>query len=45
MGTKEAFKQKVEAEVELAQTKLAEFKVQAKSSTADARISFPSPAS
>ena len=36
MDTKEAFKQKVEAEVELAQAKLAELKAQAKSSAADA---------
>lgn len=38
MSTKEAFKQKIEAELELAQAKLAEFKAQAKSSAADARI-------
>jgi len=38
MSTKEAYKQKVEAELELAQAKLAEFKAQAKSSAADARI-------
>jgi hypothetical protein len=38
MGTKEAYKQKIEAELELARAKLAEFKAQAKSSAADARI-------
>ena len=38
MNTKEAYKQKIEAELELAQAKLAEFKAQAKSSAADARI-------
>jgi len=38
MSTKEAYKQKMEAELELAQAKLAEFKAQAKSSAADARI-------
>ncbi len=38
MSTKEAYKQKIEAELELAQAKLAEFKAQAKSSAADARI-------
>jgi gas vesicle protein len=38
MSTKEAYKQKIEAELELAQAKLAEFKAQAKVSTADARI-------
>jgi hypothetical protein len=40
MDTKEAFKQKIEAEVELAQAKLAELKAQAKSSAADARIKY-----
>ena len=40
MGTKEAFKQKVEAEVELAHAKLAELKAQAKNSAADARIKY-----
>ena len=40
MGTKEAFKQKVEAEVELAHAKLAELKARAKSSAADARIKY-----
>jgi hypothetical protein len=38
MSTKEAYKQKIKAELELAQAKLAEFKAQAKSSAADARI-------
>jgi hypothetical protein len=38
MSTKEAYKQKIEAELELAQAKLAEIKAQAKISTADARI-------
>jgi hypothetical protein len=38
MSTKEAYKQKIEAELELAQAKLAEFKAQAKISTADAHI-------
>ena len=38
MSTKEAYKQKIEAELELAQAKLAEFKAKAKISTADARI-------
>jgi len=38
MSTKEAYKQKIEAELELAQAKLAEFKAQAKSSAADSRI-------
>jgi hypothetical protein len=38
MSTKEAYKQKIEAELELAQAKLDEFKAQAKISTADARI-------
>ena len=40
MGTKEAFKQKVEAEVELAHAKLAELKAQAKNSAADAHIKY-----
>ena len=40
MDTKEAFKQKVEAEVELSQAKLAELKAHAKSSAADARIKY-----
>jgi hypothetical protein len=38
MSRKEAYKQKIEAELELAQAKLAEFKAQAKISSADARI-------
>ena len=38
MSAKDAYKQKIEAELELAQAKLAEFKAQAKSSAADARI-------
>ena len=33
MSTKEAYKQKIEAELELAQAKLVEFKAQAKIST------------
>jgi len=40
MSTKEAYKQKVEAELELAQAKLAEFKAKAKIATADARIKY-----
>jgi hypothetical protein len=40
MSTKEAYKQKIEAELELAQAKLVEFKAQAKSSAADARIKY-----
>jgi hypothetical protein len=40
MSTKEAYRQKIEAELELAQAKLAEFKTQAKSSAADARIKY-----
>ncbi len=38
MSKKEAYKQKMEAELELAQAKLAEFRAQAKSSAADMRI-------
>ncbi|MFY9941542.1 MAG: hypothetical protein WAK57_05150 [Desulfobacterales bacterium] len=38
MNTKEAYKQKMEAEMELAQAKLAEFKAQAKSFAADMQI-------
>ena len=38
MNTKEAYKQKMEAELELAQAKLAEFKAQAKSAAADSQI-------
>ena len=40
MGTKEAYKQKIEAEIELAQAKLAELKAEAKSATADTRIQY-----
>lgn len=40
MSTKEAYKQKVEAELELAQAHLSELKAQAKSVTADARIEY-----
>lgn len=38
MNTKDAYTQKIEAELELVQAKLAEFKARAKSLTADARI-------
>ena len=40
MSTKDAYKQKIEAEVELAMAKLAEFKAKAKISSADARIKY-----
>ncbi len=40
MTAKEAYKQKIEAEVELAQAKLAELKAQAKNSAADANIKY-----
>jgi len=40
MSTKEAYKQKVEAEVELAQAKLAELKAVAKGCAADTRIKY-----
>lgn len=40
MSKKEAYKQKIEAEVEVAQAKLTELKAQAKSVTADARIKY-----
>lgn len=40
MSTKEAYKQKIEAEVELAQAKLAKLKAEAKNSAADARIGY-----
>ncbi|MFO7579363.1 MAG: hypothetical protein R6W74_04010 [Nitrosomonas halophila] len=40
MSTKEAYKQKLEAEVELAQAKLAELKAEAKGSAADTRIKY-----
>jgi len=38
MSSKEVYQQKIEAELELVQAKLAEFKARAKSLTADARI-------
>ena len=40
MSTKEAYKQKIEAELELAQAHLSELKAGAKSVTADARIEY-----
>jgi len=40
MDTKEAYKHKAEAELELAQAKLAEFKAKAKGLHADAQIKF-----
>lgn len=40
MSTKEAYKLKIEAEVELAQARLAELKAAAKNSAADARIEY-----
>jgi hypothetical protein len=40
MSTKEAYKQKMEAELDLAQAKLAELKAQAKSFAADAHIKY-----
>lgn len=40
MSTKEAYKQKVEAEVELAQAKLAELRAVAKGYAADTRIKY-----
>jgi hypothetical protein len=40
MSTKEAYKQKIEAEVEVAQAKLAELRARAKSAAADARIQY-----
>ena len=40
MDTKEALKQKIEADVELAHAKLAELKAHANSSAADARIKY-----
>ncbi len=40
MSTKDAYKQKIEAEVELAQAKLAELKAGAKNASADARIGY-----
>jgi hypothetical protein len=38
LNTKQAYKQKMEAELELAQAKLAEFKAQAKSAAADTQF-------
>jgi multidrug resistance efflux pump len=40
MSTKEAYTQKIEAELELAQAKLDQFKAEAKISKADARIKY-----
>ena len=40
MSTKEAYKQKVQADVELAQAKLAQLKAEAKSAAADAGIKY-----
>ncbi len=40
MSTKEAYNQKIEAEVELAQAKLAELRAKVKSSAADTRIKY-----
>lgn len=40
MNKKEAYKQKIEAELELAQAKLAEYKARVKSAVADARIQY-----
>jgi hypothetical protein len=40
MSTKEAYKQKIEAEVELAQAKLAKLKAEAKNSAANVRIEY-----
>ena len=40
MSTKKAYQQKIEAEVELAQAKLAELRAEAKSSAADVRIKY-----
>ncbi len=40
MSKKEAYKQKIEAELELAQAKLGKLKAQAKSSSAGARINY-----
>ena len=40
MSSKEAYKQKIEAELNLAKAKLAELKAQADSSAADARIKY-----
>lgn len=40
MSTKEAYKQKIEAEVEVAQARLAELRAEAKNSAADTRIKY-----
>ncbi len=40
MSTKKAYQQKIEAEVELAQAKLAQLQAEAKSSAADVRIKY-----
>ncbi len=40
MNTKEAYQQKIEAELALTQAKLAEFQARAKSASADARINY-----
>ena len=40
MSTKEAYKQKIDAEVELAQAKLSELRAKAKISAADTRIKY-----
>ena len=40
MSAREAYKQKIEAEVELAQAKLSELRAKAKISVADARIKY-----
>lgn len=40
MTTKESYKQKIEAEIEVAQAKLAELKAEAKSAAADTRIHY-----
>ncbi|NTU68607.1 MAG: hypothetical protein HGB02_06985 [Chlorobiaceae bacterium] len=40
MSTKDAYKQKAEAELEIAHAKLAEFKAKAKNFTADTRINY-----
>lgn len=40
MSMKEVYKQKIEAEMELSQAKLAELRAKAKSSVADARVKY-----
>lgn len=40
MSTKDAYKQKIEAELELLQATFAEYKAKAKLATADARITY-----